>query len=118
MIRIPGADIDAVEYDIEQNGIRAVWTTISFVYPLIFETKEKLIASESIFGVDRSVYPASIPKSEPSEQERGVFVIEAHSPFRAQVESTLALKSNTPPVIREHGSLTIIEQRFAPGIAQ
>jgi 4-amino-4-deoxy-L-arabinose transferase-like glycosyltransferase len=113
MIRIPGADIDAVKVDIEQNQIKAVWTTISFVYPLIFETNEKLIASESIFGVDRPVYPPSIPKPEPSEHERAVFVIETQSPYREQIESTLALKSNAPPQIREHGKLTVIEQRFA-----
>ena len=113
MIRIPGADIDAVKRDVEQNQIKAVWTTISFVYPLIFETNEKLIASESIFGVDRPVYPPSIPKPEPSAHERAVFVIETQSPYREQIESTLALKSNAPPQIREHGTLTVIEQRFA-----
>ena len=113
MIRIPGADIDAVKQDLEQNQIKAVWTTISFVYPLIFETNEKLIASESIFGVDRPVYPPSIPKPEPSEHEHAVFVIETQSPYREQIESTLALKSNAPPQIREHRTLTVIEQRFA-----
>ena len=55
MLRVPGRDIDAVKQDLEQSGITAVWTTISFVYPLIFESDEKLIASESIFGVDRPV---------------------------------------------------------------
>jgi hypothetical protein len=112
MIRIPGADIDAVKQDLEHNQIKAVWTTISFVYPLIFETNEKLIASESIFGVDRPVYPSSIPKPEPSEHERAVFVIETQSPYREQIELTLALKSNAPPQVREHGILTVIEQRF------
>lgn len=113
MMRVPGADIDAVKQDLEQNGITAVWTTISFVYPLIFETNERLVASESIFGVDRPVYPPSIPKPEPSEQERAVFVIETKSPYREQIESTLRLKSNAGPLVREHGTLTVIEQRFA-----
>ena len=112
MMRVPGADIDAVKQDLEQNRINAIWTTISFVYPLIFETGEKLVASESIFGIDRPVYPPSIPKPEPSEQGRAVFVIETKSPYREQIESTLALKSNASPRIREHGTLTIIEQRF------
>ena len=112
MMRVPGADIDAVKQDLEQNNIKAVWTTISFVYPLIFETNEKLIASESIFGVDRPVYPPSIPKPEPSDQERAVFVVETNSPYRQQIEGTLALKSAAAPRIREHGTLTIIEQRF------
>jgi 4-amino-4-deoxy-L-arabinose transferase-like glycosyltransferase len=113
MIRVAGADIDAIKRDLEQNRIKAVWTTISFVYPLIFETNEKLIASESIFGVDRPVYPPSIPKPQPSERERAVFVIETRSPYREQIESTLALKSNASPQIREHGTLTVIEQHFA-----
>ena len=112
MMRVPGADIDAVKQDLEQHEIKAVWTTISFVYPLIFDTNEKLIASESIFGVDRPVYPPSIPKPEPSEHERAVFVIETNSPFRKQIEETLALKSDAPPRVREHGTLTVIEQRF------
>jgi 4-amino-4-deoxy-L-arabinose transferase-like glycosyltransferase len=112
MLRVPGKDIDAVKQDLEQSRIKAVWTTISFVYPLIFETGEKLIASESIFGVDRPVYPPSIPKPEPSSEDRSVFVIETNSPYRQQIETTLALKGGAPPKISEHGTLTIIEQRF------
>jgi 4-amino-4-deoxy-L-arabinose transferase-like glycosyltransferase len=112
MTRVPGPDIDAVKKDLDENGVKAVWTTISFVYPLIFETNEKLIASESIFGIDRPVYPPSIPKAEPSEHERAVFVIEKDSPYRRQIEETLALKSDTVPRIRDHGSLIVIEQRF------
>jgi len=112
MLRVFGADIDAAKQDLEQSRIKAVWTTISFVYPLIFETDEKLIASESIFGVDRPVYPPSIPKSEPSGEDRSVFVIETNSPYRQQIEATLALKGGAPPKISEHGTLTVIEQRF------
>ena len=113
MTRVPGRDIDAIKTDLAQNQIRAVWTTISFVYPLIFETNEKLIASESIFGVDRAIYPPSIPKLEPSEQARAVFVVETNSPYRSEIETTLTQKSGASPRIREHGALTIIEQRFA-----
>src|SRR4029077_7739667 len=108
MIRIPGADIDAAKQDLEQNQISAIWTTISFVYPLIFETNEKLIASESIFGVDRPVYPPSIPKPEPSEQERAVFVVETHSPYRTEIETLLEQQSGAPPQVSEHGALTVI----------
>jgi 4-amino-4-deoxy-L-arabinose transferase-like glycosyltransferase len=114
MLRVPGIDIDGVKQDLEQNGIKAVWTTISFVYPLIFETKEKLIASESIFGVDRPVYPPSIPKPEPGSQDRTVFVIETNSPYRPEIETTLVQKSGAPPRITRHGVLTVIEQRFEP----
>ena len=113
MLRVPGKDIDAVKQDLEQNRIKAIWTTISFVYPLIFETGEKLIASESIFGVDRPVYPPSIPKPEPSGEDRTVFVVETNSPYRPEIETTLAQKSGAPPRISEHGTLTVIEQRFA-----
>jgi 4-amino-4-deoxy-L-arabinose transferase-like glycosyltransferase len=112
MLRVPGRDIDAAKQDLEQSRIKAVWTTISFVYPLIFESGEKLIASESIFGVDRPVYPPSIPKPEPSSEDRSVFVIETNSPYRPQIETTLALKGGAPPRISEHGTLTVIEQRF------
>lgn len=112
MVRIPGRDLEAVERNLAQNQVKAVWTTISFVYPLIFETNEKLIASESIFGIDRPVYPPSIPKPEPDEHERAVFVLETNSPLRAEVEQTLAEKSGTAPRISEHGTLSIIEQRF------
>jgi len=118
MMRVPGADIDAVKQDLQQNGIKAVWTTISFVYPLIFETNEKLIASESIFGVERTVYPPSVPKPEPSNQDRAVFVVETNSPYRRQIEQILALKSDAPARIREHGTLSVIEQRFASELQQ
>ncbi len=113
MIRIPGRDLEAVEKDLAQNQIQGVWTTLSFVYPLIFETGEKLIASESIFGIDRPVYPPEIPKAEPDEHQRAVFVLETKSPLRSEVEQTLIQKSGAPPKIREHGTLTVIEQHFA-----
>src|SRR2546421_11585958 len=105
MLRVPGRDIDAVNQDLEQNRVKAVWTTISFVYPLIFETGEKLIASESIFGVDRPVYPRSIPKPEPSDEDRSVFVLETNSSYRPQLEAPLAQKGGAPPRITEHGTL-------------
>jgi 4-amino-4-deoxy-L-arabinose transferase-like glycosyltransferase len=114
MIRVPGKDIDGVKQDLEQSGIKAIWTTISFVYPLIFETREKLIASESIFGVDRPVYPPSIAKPEPTSQDRTVFVVETNSPYRPEIETTLGIKGGAPPRITEHGTPTVIEQRFAP----
>ena len=113
MLRVPGRDIDAVKQDLGQNRIQAVWTTISFVYPLIFETGEKLVASESIFGVDRPVYPPSIPKPEPGSEDRTVFAVETRSPYRPEIETTLAQKGGAPPRISEHGALTVIEQRFA-----
>jgi hypothetical protein len=113
MTRIAGRDIDEVKDDLAGNQIGAVWTTISFVYPLIFETNEKLIASESIFGVNRPVYPRSIPKPEPSDRERAVFVLETNSPRRREVEDVLARKGGAPPQVTEYGTLTVIKQRLA-----
>ena len=113
MARIPGRDIDAVKDDLKRNQIDSVWTTISFVYPLIFETNEGLIASESIFGVDRPVYPPSIRKPEPSEHERAVFVLESTSPYRQEIEDTLTKKSGAPPQVIPHGTLIVIKQSFA-----
>jgi 4-amino-4-deoxy-L-arabinose transferase-like glycosyltransferase len=114
MARIPGRDIDAVERDLEQNQIRSVWTTISFVYPLIFESNEKFIVSESIFGIERSFYPPQIPKPEPNSSEPATFVLETNSPYRAEIENTLLQKGGAAPRISEHGALTVIQQRLAP----
>lgn len=113
MTRIPGADIDAVKRYLGDHQIEAVWTSISFTYPLIFETGERLIASESIFGVDRPVYPPEIPKPEPTSYNRAVFVIETDSPYRPEIEQTCAQKGGAAPVVNEFGKLTVIEQRFA-----
>jgi hypothetical protein len=113
MTRIPGADIDAVKEDLRRNHIGAIWTSISFVYPLIFESGETLVASESIFGVDRPVYPPEIPKLEPNSQGHFVFVIETDSPYRAEIESLCERKSGSAPRVTEHGKLTVIEQRLA-----
>src|SRR5438046_6253313 len=61
MLRVPGKNLEAVKQDLETHRIKAVWTSISFVYLLIFETGDTLIAYESILGVDRPVCRASIP---------------------------------------------------------
>ncbi len=113
MTRIPGADIEGVEQDLGRNRIGSVWTTISFVYPLIFESGERLIASESIFGIDRPVYPPEIPKPEPSNQERSVFVIESGSPHRSEIERECEQKGGLAPRVTTYGSLTVIEERLA-----
>jgi 4-amino-4-deoxy-L-arabinose transferase and related glycosyltransferases of PMT family len=55
----------------------------------------------------------AIPKPEPSSQDRSVFVVETNSPYRPEIETTLAQKGGVPPRITEHGTLTVIEQRFA-----
>jgi 4-amino-4-deoxy-L-arabinose transferase-like glycosyltransferase len=113
MARIPGRDIDAVERDLAQNQIRSVWTTISFVYPLIFESNEQLVASESIFGIERSFYPPQIPKLEPSALEPATFVLETNSPYRHEIEETLSKKGGAAPRVAEYGTLTVIQQQLA-----
>jgi hypothetical protein len=40
-------------------------------------------------------------------------VIETNSPYRPEIETTLAQKGGAPPRITEHGTLTVIEQRLA-----
>ena len=117
MTRVPGSDIDAVKEDLRDHNINEVWTSISFTYPLIFETGEKLIASESIFGIDRPVYPREIPKVEPSGK-RSVFVVETNSPYRNEIESECTRKGGTSPRVTEHGKLVVIEQRFARELNQ
>ena len=113
MTRIPGADIDSVKEDLRRNHIGAIWTSISFTYPFIFESGETLVASESIFGVDRPVYPREIPTLEPSSQDRSVFVIETDSPYRAEIESSCEQKGGARPRVTEYGKLVVIEQRLA-----
>src|SRR5205814_7650193 len=38
MTRIASADIDGIHRDLNQRNVTSVWTTISFVYPLLFES--------------------------------------------------------------------------------
>jgi 4-amino-4-deoxy-L-arabinose transferase-like glycosyltransferase len=113
MMRISGADIDAVKQDLGRHQVQSIWTTVSFVYPFIFESGETLVASESIFGVERSFYPPQIAKLEPRSDDRSVFVIESDSPYRAEIESACAEKGGAPPRVAEYGALTLIEERFA-----
>src|SRR6266516_5943223 len=40
MTRIASADIDRVERDLKQRNVTSVWTTISFIYPFLFESGE------------------------------------------------------------------------------
>src|SRR5207249_10022761 len=41
MTRIPGADLERVERDLRNRNVTGVWTTVSFVYPLLFECGEE-----------------------------------------------------------------------------
>src|SRR5207253_4819854 len=65
----------------------SVWTTFSFVYPLLFERGEKLAVSDAIFGDDIRAYPPTVPWRMPANDFKTAFVVEANSPFRSQVEA-------------------------------
>ncbi len=111
LARFPGVDIEAVERHLRQNKIDSVWTTVSFVYPLLFESGETLAISDAIFGWGRPVYPASVPRREPARDRRQVFVLETDSPFRAAVEARCAQATGAAPLVTGCGMLVVIEER-------
>ncbi len=106
MTRIPGADIDCVERHLLTYQVTSAWTTLSFTYPLLFETRETLAISDKIFGWEHNVYPPGIPMSLPRSGQPPVFVMESNSPMRSSVEEQLS-----SPLATECGTLAVIEQR-------
>ena len=111
MTRIPGADIDCVERHLHQHHLTSVWTTVSFTYPLLFETRETLAISDSIFGWEHNIYPPSIPMPQPRRDHPPVFVMESNSPMRSTVEQELTKAAGAAPLITEYGTLAVIEER-------
>jgi hypothetical protein len=111
MTRIPGADIEGVEQYLRQHDVTSVWTTISFVYPLLFESGERLIVSNAIFEYPHRVYPKKIPWREPGLDAKAAFVIETDAPFRSQLESRLAGAFGAAPSVHEYGKLTVVAGR-------
>jgi hypothetical protein len=114
LTRIPGRDLDAVERYLRQNHIDSVWTTVSFVYPLIFESDEKLAASGAIFGWNHRVYPATVPWRQPNLTQNPVFVLESDSPFRSRVEADCQQATGAKPLVTDCGTLTVIEEVTQP----
>ena len=110
LARFPAADIEGVERHLRTHGIASVWTTASFVYPLIFESRETLSASGAIFGWTHSVYPRSIARPEPTSEGRQVFVIETNSPLWDRVISHFKARSGASPVVTTFGTLSVIEE--------
>jgi hypothetical protein len=108
MTRIPRADIEGVEHYLRQHNVTSVWTTISFVYPLLFESRERLAVSNDIFEDPFRVYPQEIPWHEPRLDPDAAFVIETDAPFRSLLERRYAQASGAAPSIREYGKLTVI----------
>jgi hypothetical protein len=111
MTRICGAELDKVEHHLRQNEATGVWTTVSFVYPLLFECREAFPVSDTIFGSPHKVYPAAIPWREPDPQGRFAIVIESDSPFRAPVEIRILQVTGAAPSVNEYGRLAVIEKK-------
>jgi hypothetical protein len=110
MTRIPGADIEGVEQYLRQHNVTSVWTTISFVYPLLFESGETLAVSNAIFDSPYVVYPQKIPWRQPSRYRDAAFVIETGSPFGPLLNVRYAEAFGVTPMVREYGKLTIIAE--------
>jgi hypothetical protein len=108
MTRISGADIDGVEEYLRQHNTTSVWTTISFVYPLLFESGERLAVSNAIFEYPFRVYPREIEWREPSIDAAAAFVVETDSPFRSSLETRCAQAFGAAPLVREYGKLTVV----------
>lgn len=111
MTRIRGADLDGVERHLSQQGVSGVWTTVSLVYPLLFECHEAFAVSDAIFGYQHRVYPEAIPWREPDPEGHFAIVIENDSPFRAPVEARFLQLTGVAPSIGEYGKLAVIEAR-------
>jgi 4-amino-4-deoxy-L-arabinose transferase-like glycosyltransferase len=111
MTRIPGADLEGVERDLRHREVSGVWTSVSFVYPLVFECRETFAVSDAIFGSQHRVYPAVIPWREPKPEEHFAIVIESDSPFRAPVQARFLQVTGVAPLISEYGKLAVIEAK-------
>src|SRR5204862_1235663 len=99
MTRISGVDLEGVEQDLRQHHVTSVWTTISFIYPLLFESGETLAVSNAIFEDPYRVYPREIPWREPSADRDAAFIIETVAPFRSGLEMRYAQAFGTAPFI-------------------
>jgi hypothetical protein len=111
MTRIPSADIDGVHRDLKQRNVTSVWTTISFVYPLLFESGETLAVSNEIFEAPFRVYPEGVLWREPKRDRETAFVVETDVPIRPLVEIRCEQVFGSPPLVREYGELTVITNR-------
>ena len=111
MTRVSGRDLDAVEADLRRQKISCVWTTVSFVYPLLFESDEKLAVSDAIFGTNRRVYPAAVPCPLPRPGQPTAFVVESDSSARTSVEAGFAQARGPTPVVDVCGTLTVIAEK-------
>jgi hypothetical protein len=111
MVRIPSADIEGVERDLKQHSLTSVWTTISFIYPLLFESGETLAVSNEIFDRPFRVYPDDIQWREPKRDREAAFVVETNAPIRSLLEMRCEQIFGSPPLAREYGKLTVMTNR-------
>ena len=111
MTRISAADIDGVHRALKQGNVTSVWTTISFVYPLLFESNEELAVSNEILETPYLVYPEDVPWREPRRDREAAFVVETDAPIRSLVETRCEKIFGSPPSAREYGKLTVITNR-------
>ena len=114
LTRIQGRDIEAVERHLRENQITSIWTTISLVYPLIFESDEKWAVSSSVFGLSYEAYPPTVPRRRPALNQTIVFVMESDSPLRRNVEAWCARADGAAPLVTDCGTLAVIERRLRP----
>jgi hypothetical protein len=110
MTRIASADIDGVHRDLKQRNVTSVWTTVSFIYPLLFESGETLAVSNEILETPYRVYPKDVWR-EPKRDREAAFVVETDAPIRSLVEMRCAQIFSSPPMAREYGKLTVITNR-------
>jgi hypothetical protein len=111
MTRISGADLEGVEHHLRQRHVTGVFTTVSFVYPLLFECGETFAVSDALFGYQHRVYPEAIPWREPTPDGHAAIVLESDSPFRAPVERRFLQVGGVAPLISEYGKFAIIEAK-------
>src|SRR5262249_24917375 len=111
MTRIAAADIDLVERDLKQRNVTSVWTTISFVYPLLFESGETLAVSNEIFETPFRIYREDTLWREPKRDGDAALVIETNALIPFFVEMRCEQLFGSPPLAREYGKLTVITNR-------
>ena len=111
MTRIASSDIDGVHRDLRERNVGSVWTTISFIYPLLFESDESLAVSNEIFEMPYRVYPDDTLWREPKRDRDAAFVLGTNDPIRPLVEKRYEQVLGLPPLAREYGKLTVITSR-------
>ena len=111
MTRIPSADIEGVHRDLKQRNVTSVWTTISFVYPLLFESGETLAVSNEIFETPYRVYPEDVLWREPKRDRDAAFVVETDVPIRSLVEMRCQQVFGSRPLVRDYEKLAVISNR-------